>query len=264
MKLNFFVHVPRTAGSSVWISLAHAAAAKGIGVCDLYHESLQRFQVPFRGQDALREILPLMGARHYVIHVHSAENMRLCLHQRRAQFATVLRDPVNRFVSDVFHHRRFFNNPQSPTDVLTATRNGLGETLAQIFCEPNYEPEEMLRLLAPLSTFQNYYIKFFSKMCGRTAGKKPGSHTEIRGLAARIRQYFAFIGEYEQLQGAYSEILQRFRVSEGTETLEHVINPGRDKPVLSAAVKARLARHFELDYALLDELRSSQTLLRAA
>ena len=71
MKLIYF-HIPRTAGSSMWHSLAHSFnEVKNLGIVDTYDESLRRYGCVKHEKEILLEFLRSNAKEILLIHVHT-------------------------------------------------------------------------------------------------------------------------------------------------------------------------------------------------
>jgi hypothetical protein len=263
MKQGIFVHVPRTAGSSVWHGLAYTAPRLKIGVLDLYHESIRRFGKAGRARQVLQETLSEIGRRKCIFHHHTRENICSLFGKREAVWTTVLRDPVDRCLSDLFHYKRLAARVRDPagslqSDLVDLDVNLTGESAP--LSEPAAPDSAHICEILDQSTFQshfaNYYVKFFWSLCMnvRRLGY-PNSVTKVRALARTLRRRFAVIGAFENLQNTYDEILKAFDLESAAGCLEHFLMKGPARPDLPTAVRNRVARLFELDYLLLDELK---------
>jgi hypothetical protein len=265
MKQGIFVHVPRTAGSSIWHGLAHAAPRHKIGVLDLYHESIRRFGAPRRAKQVLYETLAEIGRRKCIFHHHTAENICSLFGRRDAVWATILRDPVDRFLSDAFHYKRLAARTRDSAGYLKADLTELdvnltGESAAVTgpLRPDNWHISEILDQTTSEPHFANYYVKFFWSLCinVRRLGY-PNSVTKVRSLARTLRQRFAVIGAFENLQATYADILSAFGMAAESSHLEHFLMKGPARPDVPPSVRRRFERLFELDYLLLDELKKA-------
>ena len=101
----FFVHIPKTAGTTVWEAVGNPVAAK------LYCENHEPFERhPPRARD-----FDLIGG-----HVSLPIMARVAT--RRDHFAAVLRDPVARFCSAFLHCRRSAEDPKTFTRAMRLMR----------------------------------------------------------------------------------------------------------------------------------------------
>jgi hypothetical protein len=263
MKQGIFVHVPRTAGSSVWHGLAHAAPRYKIGVLDLYHESIQRYGAARRARQVLYETLSETGRRKYIFHHHTAENIGALFGKRRTVWATILRDPVDRYLSDVLHYKRLSARTRDlagylKSDLVELDVNHTGErsAMAESLPPDGSRIGEILDQATSESHFANYYVKFFWSLCMnvRRLGY-PNSVTKVRSLARTMRRRFAVIGAFDNLQNSYDEILKAFDMETESSRLGYFLMKGPDRPDIPTSIRDRLRRLFELDYLLLDELK---------
>lgn len=263
MNCYVFVHVPRTAGSSVWHHLAYQGADEQIGVYDIYHESIQRFGVPGCADRFLPDVLRQIDMPDCFFHHHSRDSIFEIFDEYETVFATLLRDPVERFVSDVFHFRRFFRSAAATGRLSDGITEYWSKTFTASLTNADLTVRELLDRASREPSFRNFYVDFFASFCWnvprRASADSPVpvySAQEIRKLAEEMRRRFQVIGWFGSLQRSFSEIQQAFRLPSECAPLTNTINTGHDKPRLSPREWRRYASAFEADYQLLDELRS--------
>jgi hypothetical protein len=263
MNCYVFVHVPRTAGSSIWHHLAYQGADEGIGVYDIYHESLQKFGVPGCSDRFLADDIRQIDLSSCLFHHHSRESVFEHFAAHETVFATLLRDPVDRFISDVFHFRRVFRNAAASGRLADHITRSWSEHFTSSLCQADLPDGELLKRAARERTFQNFYVQFFATMCwnvpqAESLNSPVPSYTsqEIHQLAQDIRRHFQVIGWFGTLQQSLSDIQAAFQMSSGGMPLTHTINKGHDRPLIGPAQRLRYSAAFEADYQLLDELRA--------
>jgi hypothetical protein len=263
MNCYVFVHVPRTAGSSVWHELAYQGADKGIGVFDIYHESIQRYGVPGCADRFLADALRQMEVPSCLFHHHSRDSLSTYFEGYDPVFATLLRDPVDRFISDVYHFRRFFRNAAAGGRLTDEITRSWSAQFTACLLRDNVPVRQLLDCAARESCFQNFYLQFFATMCWniprQDSVNSPAprySTREIRDLAQAMRHRFQAIGWFGDLSRSFSEIQEAFTLEPSSAPLTKTINMGRDKPQVSASERSRFAAIFDDDYQLLDELRT--------
>jgi len=262
MNCYVFVHVPRTAGSSVWHQLAYQGADEQIGIYDIYHESIQRYGIPGCADRFLADVLRQIDVPECFFHHHSRDSIFELFADYDSVFATLLRDPVDRFVSDVFHFRRFFRSAAAGRLTAEITESW-SDKFTSSLTDEDLPVRKLLDCAVREPNFQNFYMQFFSSMClgdarRYTVNSPPPEYStdKIRTLAAEIRRRFQVIGWFGSLQSSFSEIQNAFLLPADSAPLTNTINIGHDKPRLSPREWRRYASAFEADYQLLDELRS--------
>ena len=127
---RLFLHIPRTGGSSIWFALARAAAASGVEIIDIYHLSVSRFGDPGHTMEVLRDTPGLHEQGERLFHHHSWDSPLGPIPD--PVIATVIRDPVDRMVSEILHYRRVFSDPAIPPDHLDYVRGTLGTRLSDM------------------------------------------------------------------------------------------------------------------------------------
>lgn len=101
---RIFFHIPRTAGSSIWHGLAHLAAASNMDIIDIYHWSLKKYSDLSQSSNVLTAMQPLSNDRERIFHHHYPDYILNFIDE--PVMATIVRDPVERFISDIFHYKR--------------------------------------------------------------------------------------------------------------------------------------------------------------
>jgi hypothetical protein len=263
MNCFVFVHVPRTAGSSVWHHLAYQGADEDFGVFDIYHESIQRYGDPSYTHWFLGDVLRELDMPSCLFHHHSPDGVFDEFAEYDSVFATLLRDPVDRFVSDVFHFRRFIRTTAAGGRMRARIREAWTEDFMASLTDENVPVRQLLDSAAREPCFRNFYVQFFASLCWNVPKRDSAnvplpvySDQEIRNLAKEIRRRFQVIGWFGNLQSSLSEIQRAFSLPSDSAPLTNTINTGHDKPQLSPREWRRYASAFEADYQLLDELRS--------
>ncbi len=160
---NFvFVHVTRTGGSSIWHNLVPIATQNGIGICDIYHESKLENGRPIAAEIVLQRFREQYGNLTALFHHHTAEPI-FHLFAKNTIFATVLRDPVDRFVSIVSHIRAFLTSPAVDPRYKAYNEEFLGaEYLRGVYA--GVAPRKLLEIAAADPYFQNYYVAMFRSL----------------------------------------------------------------------------------------------------
>ncbi len=256
-----FVHVPRTAGTSIWHGLANAATKLRIRVCDLHNESVRKYGNIGQPHEVLRETLPLIGKARCLFHHHTARHISAFFRNDETVYTTLLRDPVDRFVSDAFHYKQFVDDGASggahsaDYDVRNHVDPELSQDFLRALRQDGLGVREILEIAASEPYFSNYYVRYFWSICMNETvpdgGFRPG---DVRALAAQIRRQFTVIGSFNDLQRSYARIMAAFGMGSGADRLERHVMKGRARPDLADAEKQRFEHLFELDYQLMDEL----------
>jgi hypothetical protein len=191
----------------------------------------------------------------------------------RTVYATVLRDPVDRFISEVNHCRAVVAQSDFRRCITSGSREVASdhfakfvafheqqwgaEFVAGLICD-ELTNEELLEIAVEQAYFRNYYVRWFSSLLEtvtlpRAAGR-PTPWDDIVSLAAAIRSRVETIGAYEDLSGAFKMIAACFRLPECSTDLQLQINVAPSRPAVSNADRERYLKSFELDYWLLEEL----------
>ena len=257
LKNCVFIHLPRTGGSSIWHSLVATAAGQKRGICDIYHETRKAFGGPVKGAQLVTTLRQRIGDMPCLFHHHTDEAILDCFSPGESALATVLRDPVDRFVSEVFHSRGFLQSC-TDRDFVAYHERHWGRSYVRALLDSRIKSKQLLDVAATVRFFHNYYTKYFSSLLGfRQSSDKLStdlSGSYLRLLADAIRAQFDTIGLFEDLQSEYSNILTAFELGDGSERLDRTINMAANRRRLPASDQRRYRRHFRSDYALLNML----------
>ncbi len=106
-----FFHIPRTGGSSIWHALAAAADVADVPIVDLFHLARQDYGCSDQAYSVLTERQQFVRERSTLIHLLTPHNIGYFFDAANVVYATVVRDPIDRFLSDMCHLREAL--PQS-------------------------------------------------------------------------------------------------------------------------------------------------------
>lgn len=270
MSVVFF-HIPRTGGSTIWHSLIQAATKRGVWIADLYYDSMQQYGEAHHAYDVLEKLGGLRVPRsspNLLYHHHTRQNLTAILPPSENQYVTAVRDPVERFVSEIFLLKEgLINGKNHPHE---AEKFGGKYFMDGWALEYYYEPEfyaaaaneslpidELMLLAVERKVHENYYFNYFySLLFGSTkewASTYSGDPALIvKPLAREVKEKFAYIGIFPFMQRSVREIstlggFQDF----SSDALKHIENGSKKMP-LARATRERLRDYFDLDYQFLD------------
>jgi len=250
-----FFHIPRTGGSSLWHSLATVANRYDAAAVDLFHHSRLLSGSPYNARRALEDLIPglVQAGRRAIIHHHTFETITGTLPPEDHCYVTLVRDPVERLVSEIFHLRaHILRNIRATPDILR--EEGVADSpLTRALLDPTVTPDELALLAAEQPAHRNVHINAFWQLLYGGQALAPAHHRLILpGLAAAVRDAFAFVGRYPDLQGAMDSICALAGLPQDKgDTLKTVRN-GSHWPALAPTTLARLRALNEADYQFLE------------
>lgn len=256
-------HIPRTSGSSVWKNLARLAGASGLAAFDLYGHARELTGSPYKTSEALADLLVRQpGVERGVVHHHTRRNITGMLPPGRHHYVTIVRDPVQRFVSEIFHLRAFvrrgrnFFSPERRYLRQLLTRPARAALLRRVMC-----PDELLLRVAEEPFYRDYYINsFWELMYGDDAASSApfqcvGAEVAPR-LAASVRVAFSHIGRFAEVEASVGAIAALASLPGSAQAVVRVEN-GVPKPALRPETVARLRAMNAADYRFLDMIAVS-------
>ncbi|WDU63941.1 hypothetical protein LRS56_05320 [Pseudomonas poae] len=270
-----FLHIHRTGGSTLWHTLSNAATRQNHQVIDLYYESWAAFQNPFSTVDAIEKMNADGRQINWnddalLIHHHTRQNIGNSLPSEALYYATIIRDPVDRFISEVFHIRKLLMEGAELTEEFsfyggefTWYREVLGESLYTMFMQETVDPDELLIAASKCPYYQNFYFNVFwsaliNDQSTFTPTYRPSNITEGQRhkLVTAVREKFAYIGRYPQLKRAISAVAYLSGLSINPDAdLVHVKNAS-NKPDIRPETLAILRKANEDEYLLLEMLEA--------
>jgi len=249
VKHLVFFHIPRTGGSSVWHALAAIADLQGIPIVDLYHEALVKFSDSSKTLEAVSDRQKLLRARTCLIHHHTEIKIQNYF-DTAPHYATIVRDPFDRFISDLQHlsaHQR----SQNPS------KESVGEGLdfMQAMADPSKPIHSLIDIYSRSDYFQNYYRNWFgSLLLGRNGF---GDDEDIKDaddplFAAFVLSAFKSISCFNDLNAALIATANSFGFPFDNVRLGHLNETSKQNAFNS--MRSKYAHYFEKDYAFLESI----------
>jgi hypothetical protein len=255
-----FFHLPRTGGSTVWHTSSHLAAQHGVPVTDLYHKSQVLRGSPHHPLDTLRDIKASLGGAPPagLIHHHSFQNLTAELPPDEHHYATILRDPVDRFVSEMFHLRGLMRQDKDLRAEIIASIAPEGAEFLAALLDESAPPDKLVLIAAEQPYYQNYYLNaFWQFLFGDPAGPQdPPLMPEwvIPALAYAVRSRFCLIGRFPDMHGMVRQMMSLAGLEDTANfQLVRVAN-GSAIPALLPETLARLRALHRMDYLFFEEV----------
>jgi hypothetical protein len=254
-----FYHIPRTGGSSIWHALEACAARAGMPVLNLFYHAREDYGSPEYVYNVLTERQKYLQGCSTLIHLHTPHNISYFFEECNLTYATIVRDPVDRFISDICHLRRALPDMADAERQNLITNGRWQSTFADAMLDGNTPIGILLELGAQEPFFRDYYYhQFYGLLCQKPLPQityqLPNGPEDIRTLAEQVRTKFAYIGQFPQVADSYHRIADLFslpydRDAEFTFHINkldsHQIVPDRHE---------RFAAAFQPDYDLLSAL----------
>jgi hypothetical protein len=236
------------------------AEQRGLEVFDLFHETKLAFAAPINASRLVALSRHRNGNRACMYHHHTDESIWLAFDDSDIICSTILRDPVDRFISEIFHSQAFLRLSSESSDFVKYFVEQWGSDYVGALLDDRMDSHRLLDIASKVSFFPNYYTSFFGgllDMCPpgvERAWRGATAIRNVRELADRMRNRFAEIGRFDCLQDSFARTAQLFNLSDKSERLDLHINRRAQDVNLSNADRRRYNRIFHFDYHLLEEL----------
>ena len=250
MEENFkhlvFFHIPRTGGSSVWHALAEKAVLQGIPIIDLYYEAFVKYSDYTKTLEAISDRQRFLRRTTCLIHHHTEIKIQNYF-DNQPLYATIVRDPFDRFISDIKHlsgHMR--SSKRMPLE---------DSELMQDMADPSKDIRSLIDIYSRTDYFQNYYRNWFgSLLLGRNG---LGDDEDIKDaydplFPAFVQSAFKVISCFNDLNTALSTIANSFGFPFDHVRLGHINRASkRDVP---KGMRSKYVTYFEKDYSFLESI----------
>jgi hypothetical protein len=258
-----FFHVPRTGGSTAWYSLAHSTRNGRPLVLDLFHHSNLIFGTAYIASGALRNIEADRDISKVDVffHHHTRQNITQQLPPDKYLYVTIVRDPVERFISEIFHVRNMIVNDGFVMGEFEYYRDSLSGKLFANLCDnpTSVSPDELLLLAAEEPFYRNYYINtFWGLLFGGPEKSIPkylqDTELVLPALLSAVKNNFAFVGRYSHIQDSIQKIAHIVGIPYKAADMIVVNASGPAKPSIQRTTLERLRELNRADYQFLELL----------
>jgi hypothetical protein len=214
-----FFHLLRTGGSSTWKALSEAGARQGLPICDIYHQARSRYGDNTAVHAAMYDFQHFARSRDCLIH-HHAPYCIAPYFDNPINYTTILRDPVDRFISEVNHVRRILtgdlDSVHKAGQITPANEvRGLGwpQHLIDMAVDHSVSLSSLITQAAQHPHFSRYYTIWFSRLLDAELSKGSYHNSltarfDLHELTQRIQAAFLSIGSFKRLPSSI-QILAR-------------------------------------------------------
>jgi hypothetical protein len=263
----FFFHLAKTGGSSIWHTLIDLASAGNppVPVIDLYHHARNDQHTVTGVYKVLLQFKELLQNKRVLIHHHTNHPVGFFF-DRQPIYTTIIRDPVDRFISEINHCRAQLRGELDPlhqAGVIDPRTEMEGRGWSPRLIEEAVCPSATLESLAELALtescmtryyYQNFHHLLFGAPGSMTPCVLPSECPSDGTLALLVRTKFAFIGRFPQVFEACEEIARLFKLPPpfSRTNFPHMLQRHSGKLLVHCRPHFRSA--FRADYAFLSEL----------
>ena len=254
-----FFHIPRTGGSSIWHALADSAATIELPIVDLFYLSQLDYGSTEYALNVLADNRELLRRCDTLIHLHTPQNISYFLREDRIVYTTIVRDPIERFCSDVAHLHLVLPNFSEAARSEFLAKARWEQCFVDAMTDVAVPTDSLLEMAAEEPFFQYYYYHhFYGLMCEKPIPVRrleaPADENSIDELARAVRDKFAYVGRYPNVAGGFHDIADCFRLPhDRTDRFSHHINSsGMGQSV--AQRRTRFGDAFQESYRLLSAI----------
>jgi hypothetical protein len=244
-----FCHIPRTGGSSVWHALADKAALQQISIIDLYDDAAVKFSDSSKTLEAISDRQRLLRQRTCLIHHHTEIKIQNYF-DKPPLYATIVRDPFDRFISDIKHLSEYMRSQN------TSKAIAVGELeFMRDMANPSIDIHSLIDIYSRSNYFQNYYRNWFgSLLLGRNGlgGDEDIKDVYDLSFSAYVRSAFKNISCYTDLNKALHALAKSFEIPLDNVQLGHLNKTPKTHPFEN--MRTKYAFRFEKDYRFLEEI----------
>jgi len=263
-----FFHLAKTGGSSIWRmldGLAKSSRVRPLSVFDIYHHARCQCHDVTRVHEVLVRFKETLRGKRVLIHHHTAHPVGF-LFDRRPVYTTVVRDPVDRFISEVNHCRAVLRGEWDAVHQagIIAPRTeiagrGWSPRLIEMAVSDGVSFERLVEHAIQEPGLRHYYYQSFHHLLlgepglMRLPDVTPDGPSATR-LALLVRSQFAYIGRFPRVSEAGAEIARIYKLPQKSAPapFPHVFQ--RHSQRLIPHLRPALRAAFQADYAFLSKL----------
>jgi hypothetical protein len=259
-----FFHLSKTGGSSIWSTLHRLASQAAIPILDLYHVARYNHHEVRALYKVLMEHREMLREGRILLHHHTPHPIDLFL-EPTPLYVTVVRDPVDRFISDVNHVRAVLQGDWDEVHLQGAIHpkddqwgKGWSRDLVERAASDRVPFEELLESAAREEFVRRYYYwSFYHLLCGSPQSRLEFSSflpLSVKELAIRVKAKFAYIGQFPQVFQSFCEIARVFEIPHGFSAADFPHMLQRQSTALIPERRVAFREAFKDDYELLSRL----------
>jgi len=262
-----FFHLAKTGGSSIWRALIPTAALSipPVPIFDLYHYGRCNLRTVTKTPKVLEHFKDPLKKGRTLIHHHTSQPIE-SFFERPPVYTTIVRDPVDRFISEVNHGRTLLcsgpeegdqANPMDPRVEIEERGWSRGLIDMAAFDEVSFE-DLLARALQEPYLARYYYWTFFHLLLGQPEPFPPRCFPEEgpsnKILADVVRARFSYIGRFPFVYKTYVKIAQTYQmpVRVRGENFPNLLQ--RNSHTLVPDLRKDLRSAFKEDYEFLSHL----------
>jgi hypothetical protein len=255
MRQSVFCHIPRTGGSSIWHELTECADRAGVPILDLYWLAKSKYGSIRFAYNVLVDHADVLSRSNTLIHLHTFHNISYFLRDEQTIYTTIVRDPVQRFCSDVAHlHNALLSFSETAREEFFAAVPWNSD-LKALMIDGAASLDALLEMAIRESYFRFFYYHFFyAVLCAKPVPInqfEPPNDEAIENLARQIKDRFAYIGRYPEVAEAYHNIAGCFGLphDRSESFTKHINRSDANQRILNS--RERFADAFQHSYQLL-------------
>jgi hypothetical protein len=258
-----FFHFLRCGGSSVWAALWNQARTLGVPFLDIYHEARVKHGNNLACENVFRGNAHVLNHKVVIMHHH----VPVCLEPflgNNISFFTVVRDPVDRFLSELRHCvgllRMHRIDPVHELGTINAETeiegSGWPQKLIQMARLHHTTFEELITQALQYEHFRSYYKLWFARLLNVKPhqswyGVSRTNRYNVDEIVSAIERKFVGVYDFRNLKQAVDSMANKMGIPGANSGLHlNATSPSETNQIN----RYRLAESFKNEYALLRKI----------
>jgi hypothetical protein len=218
----------------------------------LYHDAKIKYRNTSKTIDAINDIQKFIRKNTCLIHHHTDIKINNYFDETPS-YATIVRDPYDRFISDITHLARHARSNPDPSVII-----GGDSEINRAISDPSIDIYSLIDICSSSASYQNFYRNWFGNLfLGRNG---LGGDEYIKDIydplfPVYIRGVIKNISSFTNIETAFDDISKLFELPRNNEKLNNINKKLGDDKVEN--MRSKYLHLFEKDYNFLKKIGHS-------